>query len=78
MTRALLLVQQSIKSKKTQKLYELNIEKFRKFTGIKDLDSLVKLPKETLQTMVEDFVIDLKSKLNANTIPVTMAAIKSL
>lgn len=78
MTRALLLVQHTIKSEKTKKLYELNIEKFRKFTGIKDLDSLVNLPKDQLQTMVEDFVIDLKAKLNANTIPVVMAAIKSL
>ena len=76
--RSLRLALQTLGSEKTKKLYEYNIEKFRKFTGEKDLDSLVKLPQNQLETLVEDYLMDLKTKMNPNTIPVAMAPIKLL
>jgi len=77
MQRSLLLVQQSLKSKKTWILYQHHLNKFLKFTGIKDFDSLLRLPDEQLQIMLEDYVMYLKKKLSPNTVPVAFAAVQS-
>jgi len=43
---------------------------------IKDYDSLIQLPHEKLQEMVEDYIIHLKNKVNPNSVPVMIQGIK--
>jgi len=74
--RSILLFEQTIKSEATLKNYSEHLRIFLEFNKIKDYDSLIQLPHEKLQEMVEDYIIHLKNKVNPNSVPVMIQGIK--
>jgi len=74
--RSILLFEQTIKSEATLKNYSEHLRIFLEFAKIKDYDSLLQLPHEKLQEMVEDYIIHLKNKVNPNSVPVMIQGIK--
>lgn len=74
--RSLLLFEQTIKSESTKKNYSEQLRRFLEFNKIKDYDTLVKLPPDKLQEMVEDYIIHLKNKVNPNSVPVLISGVK--
>lgn len=75
MQRSLLIFENSIKSEETRKLYKRSTDKFIEFYKLRDYDSVLKIPIEKLQIMVEDYVMDLKKRVGPNTIPSQMSGI---
>lgn len=75
--RSLLLFENSIKSEATREKYLYYLSKFKDFYKLRDYDSILQIPTEKLQEMVEDYVMDLKKRVNPNTIPTPMYAIQS-
>ena len=67
--RSLLLFENSIKSEATKLEYLKNLNRFKDFYKLKDYDSILGIPEKKIQEMVEDYVMDMKSKLSPNTIP---------
>ena len=67
--RSLLIFQNSLKSAESIKTYTWTLDKFLKFYHIKDYDSLASMKPVDLQIMVEDYIMDLKKKINPNSIP---------
>ena len=67
--RSLLLFENGIKSKATRIEYLKNVDRFKDFYKLKDYDSILGIDTPKLQEMVEDFVMDMKSRLSPNTIP---------
>ena len=74
--RAILLFESAIKSVQTRKVYGICLGKFLKWTGIKSFDELTALKPQTLQIMVEDYIIYLRKHLNPNSIPPQFAPIE--
>jgi integrase/recombinase XerD len=74
--RSLLIFEESIKSSKSKKNYLYHIKYFLKFSKIKDYDGLIKVPTEQMQTILEDYVIYLKRKVNPNSVPIYITGIK--
>ncbi len=69
MQRSLLLFENVIKSKETLKRYKYYLDIFLKFYHLKDCDSLVSMNNDKLQIMIEDYVMDLKKRVNPNSVP---------
>lgn len=74
--RSLLVFEESIRSPNTLKLYMHNLGKFMKYFSVKDYDSLLAIPDDKLQVMLEDYLFYLKKHLSPNTIPVAIAPIE--
>lgn len=69
MQRSLLLFENSIKSEQSRLMYRYHLDKFLVFTKIKDYDALANLDAETIQMLLENYVIHLKGrKLKAKSI----------
>jgi len=49
--------------------YLKNLNRFKDFYKLKDYDSILGIDTKKLQEMIEDYVMDMKSKLSPNTIP---------
>ncbi len=62
--RSLLLFENSIKSEATREKYLYYLSKFKDFYKLRDYDSVLQIPTEKLQEMVEDYVMDLKKRVN--------------
>lgn len=77
MQRSLLLFENAIKSKSTHKQYLYYLGKFLKFYHLKDYDSLALLDTGKLQVMVEDYVMDLKKRVNPNSVPTFITPIQT-
>ncbi len=56
----MLRFEQSIKSKHTLRNYTDHLERFLDFTKLKDYDSLVNMPKDDIEMLVEEYVVYLK------------------
>ena len=69
MQRSLLIFENSIKSPETLKRYRYYVDIFVKFFHLKDYDSLASMDSKQLQVMVEDYVMDLKKRVNPNSVP---------
>jgi len=67
--RSLLIFQNSLRSQESVKAYTYNLEKFLSFYKLRDFDSMLSINVEKLQIMIEDYVMELKRKLNPNSIP---------
>ena len=74
---SLLIFQNSLKSKNSVKVYTYLLQKFMKYYKISDYDSVVNVEKKELQTMVEDYVMDLKNKISPNSISTFLNPIKT-
>jgi integrase/recombinase XerD len=69
MQRSLLLFENSIKSEQSREKYRYHLDKFLEFTKIKDYDALANLDADTIQMLLENYVIHLKDrKLKAKSI----------
>ena len=69
MQRSLLLFENSIRSEHSRKMYKYYLDGFLGFSKIKDYDSLVSLDTDTIQMLLENYVIHLKDrKLKAKSI----------
>ena len=75
--RSLLLFENSIKSEATREKYLYYLSKFKDFYKLRDYDNVIQIPQDKLQIMVEDYVMDLKKRVNPNTVPTPMYAIQS-
>jgi len=69
MQRSLLIFQNSVKSEETARGYTWYLGKFKEFYKLKDYDSMVTIPQGKLQIMIEDYIMDLKGRINPNSIP---------
>jgi len=69
MQRSFLVFENSIKSAETLKRYKYYLDIFIKFFHLKDYDSLASMDSKQLQLMVEDYVMDLKKRVNPNSVP---------
>jgi len=67
--RSLLLFEQAIKSEVTKTAYLYQLNRFRKWTKIKNYDGLLQAPPKDLQILLEDYVMYLKKRVSPNTIP---------
>lgn len=72
----MLRFEQSIQSKYTLRNYKSQIERFLKFTKLKDYDSLVNVPKEDIQMLVEEYAVHLTNTINANSVQTMMTGVK--
>ena len=77
MPRCLVLFENSIKSEETKKQYHYYLNKFLEHNKIPDHDSLIRIPRDKLQIMAEDYVLYLRTKVSPNTIPTPMYAIQT-
>ena len=68
-TRSTLLFEESIKSKYTRANYKAHVDRFKRFAGIDTDDELARMPQESLQSLLEDYLIELRHTTNPNTIP---------
>ena len=69
MERSILLFQNSLKSEKSFVTYYKNLNFFRKFLRVDDFDSITRIDPKNLQVSLEDYVMDLKGRINPNTVP---------
>ena len=69
MQRSLLLFENSIRSKESKKQYVWYLNWFKNFYKLKDSDSMAGMEPKQVQIMVEDYVMDLKKKVNPNSVP---------
>jgi len=74
--RSMLLFEQTIKSKYTLRNYRDHLRGFLKFTKLRDYDSLLKLSKDDIQVLIEDYVMYLKKTVNPNSVDTMMRGIK--
>jgi hypothetical protein len=64
--RALQRFESTIHSDQTRKNYKRHLDYFRKFFGIKDYDSILSIPNNKAQEMVEDYLVHLKNTKPSN------------
>ncbi len=69
MPRSYLLFENAIKSTETLKRYKYYLDIFIKFYHLKNYDSLVSMDSQKLQIMIEDYVMDIKKRVNPNSVP---------
>lgn len=69
MQRSILLFENSIHSLYTLKKYKYYLDLFIKFYHLKDFDSVVSMDKKQLQIFIEDYIMDLKKRVNPNSVP---------
>ncbi len=74
--RSMLRFEQSIKSKHTLKNYTDHLELFLDFSKLKDYDSLINMPQDDIQMLVEEYVVYLKKKVSPNSVQTMMTGVK--
>jgi len=74
--RSIAVFENSIRSEGTRKTYRHALEKFKEYYKIKDFDSLLTIPDEKIQVMLEDYLFHLKKLVSPNSIPTIMAGIE--
>ena len=62
MQRSLRLFQNSVGSEVTAKQYKWYLDRFIQYYKLKDYDSMLKVEQKQIQIMVEDYVMDLKTR----------------
>ena len=67
-SRTILLYENSIKSEQTRIQYNYQLKRFVNFCRLKEFDSLLSIDSKTVQTMLEDYIIDMKPRLKPGTI----------
>ena len=74
--RAITLFENSIKSEATRYLYQFYLRKFVKFYKLKSIESILEIPDNQLQVMLEDYLFDLKKKVSPNSLNSPFAALE--
>lgn len=70
------LFSESIKSKYTKKNYDSHLAQFQKFANIPSTNDLAAIHQDTLQYLLENYLIELKQTANPNSIPSKFQGIK--
>ena len=73
--RCLVIFEASVKSEETKKKYLFMLDKFRKWTKIKDFESLLEADEKSVQRLLEDYVISLNGKISPNTFNTQLAPV---
>ena len=73
--RCQIIFEQSIRSDQTRRNYLLQIEKFKRFTGTKNIEDLLQWSQKEIQEKIEDYVISLKNNTNPNSFAPQMSPI---
>jgi integrase len=76
-SRALILFENSIKSEYTRKQYKYQLQRFIKYYKLRDYDSILKIESKQLQTMMEDYVLYLRTNLSPNSFDAPLGALQS-
>ena len=77
MQRSLLLFKNSIHSEETYRVYKYELDRFINFFKLRDYNSLASMDAKMLQTMIEDYVMEKKSKnLARSTIKTPLSALE--
>ncbi len=74
--RSLLVFEQGLKAEATRKSYKDQLDRFLAFCKIQDCDSLITMPKERIEDLVEDYLIHLKNTVHPNSVPTMMCGVK--
>jgi integrase/recombinase XerD len=74
--RSIIVFENSIKSEGTKKTYKHALTKFKEYYKIRDFDSLLIIPEDKIQIMLEDYLFYLKKRISPNSIPTIMAGIE--
>src|SRR3989442_5722110 len=74
--RSIAVFENSIRTEGTRKTYRHALEKFKEYYKLKDFDSLLTIPDEKIQVMLEDYLFHLKKLVSPNSIPTIMAGIE--
>ena len=74
-SRCLIIFEESIKSEETKKNYLLMLNKYRKFAVVENFDELLKADSNSIQRLLEDYVISLKRKISPNTLNTQLAPV---
>jgi len=72
----MLRFEQSIKSKHTLSNYKFHLERFLDFAKLNDYDSLINMPKDDIEMLVEEYVVFLKKTVNPNSVQTMMTGVK--
>ena len=77
MQRSLLLFKNSIHSEETYRVYQYELDRFITYFKLRDYSSLASMDAKMLQTMIEDYVMEKKSKnLARSTIKTPLSALE--
>jgi len=74
--RSMLLFEQTVKSPYTLRNYREHLKRFLKFSNLIDYDSLLRLSKDDIQILLEDYVMYLKKTVGPNSVDTMMRGIK--
>ena len=74
--RSLTLFNHSISSEATRKTYWYQLKQFKKFSKIRDYDSLTTIEPKKLQVMIEDYIINRSSKLERGSLSNSLSALE--
>jgi len=74
--RAIILFENSIKSEATKHVYLFYLKKFVQFYKLKSIESILDIPDNQLQVMLEDYLFDLKKKVSPNSLNTPFAALE--
>ena len=77
-SRALLIFENSIKSEETRKIYNYCLKKFVEYYKLKNIESILEIPDDKLQIMLEDYLFYLKKRLSPRSVKLPFAAIELL
>ena len=61
---------------KPKKVYKYHLNKFKKWSNVKNFDGLLQAPQNDIQILVEDYVMHLKRSVSPNTIPTYFSPIE--
>ena len=73
---SLLRFESTIKSEVTKRNYKVSLDLFKKFIHAKDYDSMLSIPNDKIQELIEEYVIHLKNTKNTNSIKALFFGLK--
>jgi len=75
MQRSFKIFEHSIKSDQTRVSYKSMLEKFRKWSKVKNSDALLQADEKSIQRLIEDYVMYLKGKISPNSFTTQLAPV---
>jgi len=75
--RSLTVFENGLKSKETIKSYKWYLKKFKEYYKLRDYDSMAQMDQKKVQIMIEDYTMDLKKRVNPNSVPSFVFPVKA-
>jgi len=76
MQRCILKFENAIKSEATKHIYKYQLGKFLEWTKLKDYNALLEASDKEIQTLLEDYLFHIKTKVSPNSVPAMMSPIE--